>query len=38
MRNAYGDPDNGRLVSDLKRELRRLRTEYADSTGRDFAD
>jgi N-acetylglucosamine-6-sulfatase len=38
MRNVYDDPAHASTVADLKRELRRLRVEYADTTGEDFAD
>jgi arylsulfatase A-like enzyme len=38
MRNVYADPANATTVSDLKRELRRLRTVYADTTGEDFVE
>ncbi len=38
MRNVYADPANASTVAELKRELRRLRSEYADTTGEDFTD
>ncbi|MDH3734689.1 MAG: sulfatase [Gemmatimonadota bacterium] len=38
MRNLYGDPANSDTIAELKSELRRLRTLYADTTGEDFAD
>lgn len=38
MSNVYDDPIHADTVADLKRELRRLRTEYADTTGQEFTD
>jgi arylsulfatase A-like enzyme len=36
--SVYADPAYADTVADLKRELRRLRTAYADTTGEDFAE
>ena len=36
MRSVYADPAYAATVADLKRELRRLRTLYADTTGVAF--
>ncbi len=37
-RSLYGDPGSASTAADLKRELRRLRAVYADTTGPDFSD
>jgi arylsulfatase A-like enzyme len=36
LRSVYSDPAYSATVSELKRELRRLRTAYGDTTGEDF--
>ena len=36
MRSVHGDPAYADVVAELQRELRRLRTAYADDTGEDF--
>ena len=36
LRNVYSDPARAGTVRELKEELRRLRTLYGDTTGRDF--
>jgi arylsulfatase A-like enzyme len=38
MRSVYADPAHTTTVEELKRELRRLRTVYADTTGDDFVE
>ncbi len=38
LRSVHADPAYSDTVEELGRELRRLRSEYADTTGEDFAD
>ncbi|MDH3456964.1 MAG: sulfatase [Gemmatimonadota bacterium] len=38
MRSIHGDPTYRAILSDLKRELRRLRAVYGDATGEDFTE
>jgi hypothetical protein len=38
LTSVYDDPAYGEMVTTLKSELRRLRSQYADTTGADFDD
>ena len=38
MRSVYDEPERAELVATLRAELRRLREQYGDDTGGDFAD